>query len=126
MHQSIPAVPSAPPPPPPPTTLPTPGISIFFWKNFANSLGWGQISLSNAPRWDKSRRQMPHPPRDHPESHTAHDLRNHYNNVTHHYFQRCSVFYPCVYPPVVHLLFKMPLINNTPNCVHDSYFWCTI
>ena len=39
------------------------------------------------------------------------------------YFQYFSVVYPCVYPRSRCSFALMPLISNTPNCVHDSSFW---
>ena len=38
------------------------------------------------------------------------------------YFQYFSVVYPCVYPRSRCSFALMPLISNTPNCVHDSSF----
>ena len=39
------------------------------------------------------------------------------------YFQYFSVVYPFVYPRSRCSFALMPLISNTPNCVHDSSFW---
>ena len=41
------------------------------------------------------------------------------------YFQYFSVVYPCIYPRSRCSFALMPLISNTPNCVHDSSFWFT-
>jgi len=39
------------------------------------------------------------------------------------YFQYFSVVYLCVCPRSRCSFALMPLISNTPNCVHDSSFW---
>ena len=49
------------------------------------------------------------------------DLSN--RTETNLYFQYFSVVYPCVYPRSRCSFALMPLISNTPNCVHDSSFW---
>ena len=119
MHKSIPAIPIA-PTLPPSSSL---GQHLALEKKRQIPGGWGrQITPSNAPRWDQKRRQMPHP-WNHPESNTAQDLINH---NTHHYFQCCLVVYCASILPLHCSFGLMPLINNTPNCVHDSCFWFTI